>query len=141
MESAYQTLVALPGLGPFLAYQFLIDLNYSSLLAFDEMDFVVAGPGARDGIQKCFGDGSRGVEADVIAHMAEQQQAHFARLGLTFNGLYGRALQLIDCQNLFCEVDKYARVVHPEIAGRTGRTRIKQKFEPTPIPIKLFYPP
>src|SRR5258707_9985183 len=39
-----------------------------------------------------------------------------------------RRLQLIDCQNLFCEVDKYARVAHPNIAGRTGRTRIKQKF-------------
>jgi hypothetical protein len=42
---------------------------------------------------------------------------------------------------LFCEVDKYARVAHPQIAGRTGRTRIKQKFEPTLTPIELFYPP
>ena len=48
---------------------------------------------------------------------------------------------MIDCQNLFCEVGKYARVAHPQIAGRTGRTRIKQKFEPTPTPIELFYPP
>jgi hypothetical protein len=48
---------------------------------------------------------------------------------------------LIDCQNLLCEVDKYARVAHPRIAGRTGRTRIKQKFEPTLTPIELFYPP
>lgn len=141
MESAYRTLVTLPGVGPFLAYQFLIDLNYSSMLAFDEMDFVVPGPGARDGIRKCFGDGARGIEAEVIAHMAEHQEANFARLGLTFGGLYGRALQLIDCQNLFCEVDKYARVVHPEHAGFSGRTRIKQKFTADPARLQPWFPP
>ena len=27
-----------------------------------------------------------------------------------FRDLWGRPLQLIGCQNLFCEVDKYARV-------------------------------
>lgn len=31
-------------------------------------------------------------------------------LGLRFRSLAGRRLKLIDCQNLFCEVDKYARV-------------------------------
>ena len=34
---------------------------------------------------------------------------------LDFQNLWGRRLQLIDCQNLFCEVDKYSRVypAHP----------------------------
>jgi hypothetical protein len=50
-------------------------------------------------------------------------------------------LQLIDCQNLFCEVDKYARVAHPEFVGHTGRTRIKQKFSPIAEPIGFWYPP
>lgn len=141
MEEAYQTLLALPGVGPFLAYQFLIDLNYSTMLNFNEMDFVVPGPGARDGIRKCFGDDARGIEAQIIAYMAEYQQAHFARLGLAFGGLYGRELQLVDCQNLFCEVDKYARVVHPEQAGLSGRTRIKQRFTADPVAIRPWFPP
>src|SRR5665213_109406 len=46
----------------------------------------------------------------------------FSRLGLKFRSLFGRPLQLIDCQNLFCEVDKYARYAHPEVIGVTGRT-------------------
>jgi hypothetical protein len=50
-------------------------------------------------------------------------------------------LQLIDCQNLFCEVDKYARVVHPEVECQSGRTRIKQKFSPRPDPLPQWYPP
>jgi hypothetical protein len=54
--------------------------------------------------------------------------------------LWGRPLQLIDCQNLFCEVDKYARVAHPEAAGLTGRTRSKQKFAAQAQPIEFWYP-
>jgi len=55
--------------------------------------------------------------------------------------LRGRPLQLIDCQNLFCEVDKYARVAHPQITGRSGRTRIKQLFAPVVDPVPAWFPP
>ena len=50
-------------------------------------------------------------------------------------------MQLIDCQNLFCEVDKYARVAHPEIRGISPRTRIKQKFRSNMTPIDYWFPP
>ncbi|MBN6040065.1 nucleotide kinase domain-containing protein [Amycolatopsis sp. 195334CR] len=131
-----------PGIGDFLAFQFAIDLNYSSALDFSENQFVVAGPGARDGIRKCFGAGARGIEDTVISYMTDTQEEHFARLGLRFDFLGGRRLHLIDCQNLFCEVDKYARVAHPQIAGISGRMRIKQQYrrasEPMPDP---WFPP
>jgi len=51
------------------------------------MDFVVAGPGARDGIRKCFGSSSAGREREVIEYMALSQDEHFDRLGLRFGGL------------------------------------------------------
>ena len=41
-------------MGDFLAFQYVIDLNYSPLINFSEMDFVVPGPGARSGFRKCF---------------------------------------------------------------------------------------
>lgn len=139
LRAVYETLASYPGLGPFLAFQYAIDLNYSDLLPFDEDDFVVAGPGAKDGIRKCFGKESVGIEAEVIRYMTETQDEHFARLGLDFPGLFGRRLHLIDAQNLFCEVDKYARVRHPEIAGISGRSRIKQKYKPgAPLPTPVF---
>lgn len=141
MRCAFGVLRDLPGMGDFLAYQYLIDLNYSSDLDFDEMDFVVPGPGARDGIRKCFGPAADGIEAEVIRYMAEHQEEHFTRLGLSFAGLRGRRLQLIDCQNLFCEVDKYARLAHPTIAGLSGRTRIKQTYRTDPAPITAWFPP
>ena len=141
MQEGFEKLRAYPTIGDFLAYQFVTDINYSELTDFSEMDFVVPGPGARDGLRKCFVDPGGLNEPELIRLMADLQEQEFERLGLDFQSLWGRPLQLIDCQNLFCEVDKYARVAHPQVAGKTGRVRIKQKFNPTLDPIDLFYPP
>lgn len=141
MQEVFELLLSYPTIGPFLAYQYATDLNYSELTSFDEMHFVVPGPGALDGIRKCFSDLGGLNEVELIKVVADQQEDEFARLGLSFQSLWGRRLQLVDCQNLFCEVGKYARVAHPEVAGLSGRTRIKQKYRPTQTPIEYFYPP
>jgi hypothetical protein len=142
LKAVYKTLLNYTGLGPFLAFQYAIDLNYSTILDFGEDEFVVAGPGANDGISKCFSDvAGRSPEA-VIRWVTERQDREFARLDLNFEGLFGRRLQPIDCQNLFCEISKYARVAHPEVEGVSGRTRIKQGFEPNPRPAPApVFPP
>jgi 5-hmdU DNA kinase-like protein len=140
LQEAFHLLRAYPSIGDFLAYQYVIDLNYSTLVDFSEMDFVVPGPGAKDGIRKCFEvTGELSLPA-VIRMMADIQEEQFLRLGITFRSLWGRRLQLIDCQNLFCEVDKYARAAHPEIVGVTGRIRIKQKYLATAKPLDPYYP-
>jgi len=141
LREVFEILRSYPSLGDFLAFQFAIDLNYSTLIDFPEMEFVVAGPGARDGIRKCFSDTGGLSDSEVIRFMTERAGIEFNRLGLDFPTLWGRPLQLIDCQNLFCEVDKYARVVHPDIKGGSGRTRIKQKFAPNPNSLPQWYPP
>ena len=141
MQEGFEELRAYPTIGDFLAYQFITDINYSKITDFSEMDFVVPGPGARDGLRKCFTDPGGLNEPELIRLTVDRQEQEFERLGLRFCSLWGRRLQLIDCQNLFCEVDKYARVAHKEIRGRTGRSRIKQKFEPNPVPMDLFFPP
>jgi hypothetical protein len=142
MRKGFELLRAYPSFGDFLAYQYITDINYSAMTDFSEMDFVIPGPGARDGVRKCFSDLGGLSESDIIRIVAERQAEEFSRLGLQFESLWGRPLQLIDCQNLFCEVDKYARVKHPEIAGLSGRTRIKQKFSHRPLGrLPYWYPP
>lgn len=141
MGCAFELLHSYPLIGSFLAYQFTIDLNYSTLTDFSESEFVVPGPGARDGIRKCFESPVGMDDADLIRLVTDRQNEEFARLGLNFQSLWGRPLQLIDCQNLFCEVDKYARLAHPEIRGITARTRIKQKFTPNSQFIHYRFPP
>jgi hypothetical protein len=142
LKAVYDHLLKYPGMGPFLAFQYAIDLNYSSLLAFDEDEYVVAGPGALDGLSKCFSDFGGLSAKDVIYEVCDSQEENFERLGLTFPGLFGRRLQPIDCQNLFCEISKYSRVAHPEFAGVAGRTKIKQHYRQDPKPLVApFFPP
>jgi hypothetical protein len=128
LEDVFHLIASYPSLGPFLAFQLTIDLNYSTLIDFDEDDFVVAGPGAVSGLTKCFPD-ARGIPAaQLIRWMVDTQEEQIAHYNVDFQDLFGRRLKLIDCQNLFCETDKYARVAHPEQAGVGNRRRIKQQF-------------
>lgn len=141
LRSIYEALLTWPGIGPFLAYQFTIDLNYTPVFDFSEDEFVVAGPGARDGLAKCFsGPRASDSEAIIRAVWAAQEEECAAR-GLEAPKLWGRRMSLIDVQNVFCEVSKYARIAHPGVRGTTDRHRIKQMFSsvaPLPPP---FFPP
>jgi hypothetical protein len=141
MEKAFEILRSYPTIGNFLAYQYVTDINYSTVINFNEMDFTIPGPGARDGIRKCFTDLGGLNEGEIIKLVADRQEKEFHRLGLEFQSLWGRPLQLIDCQNLFCEVGKYARMTHPQVLGIGKRTRIKQKYHVNSIPIYYWYPP
>ena len=141
MGSLFELLKSYPTIGNFLAYQYATDINYSELCEFNEMDFVFPGPGALDGIRKCFTDYGDYNESDLIRYVTEKQEEEFLRLEIEFKDLWSRKLQLIDCQNLFCEVDKYSRVAHPDIQGISGRTRIKQKFRAKNTNINFWYPP
>lgn len=141
MEQAYKLLLDHPMIGSFLAYQFATDINYSEITNFSEMSYVMPGPGALNGIRKCFTNLGDYSTEDVIKMMADIQEKEFERLGINFKTLWGRQLQLIDCQNIFCETDKYARVKFPEVQGQTKRTRIKQIFQMKLDKIELWYPP
>ncbi|MER9056688.1 nucleotide kinase domain-containing protein [Mesorhizobium sp. M0910] len=142
LREVFDLLIPYPGLGRFLAFQYTIDLNYSAMLDFEESDLVVAGPGALDGIAKCLSD-SGNLSAEEVIHMVTESQGDaFARLGLNFARLGSRPLQPIDCQNLFCEISKYARVAHPEVAGVSGRVRIKQQYRASrQVFARPFFPP
>jgi len=141
LSEIFWLLKSYPSLGDFIAFQISIDLNYSEGVNFSENDFVVAGPGARDGISKCFVNSEQFAPEDLIELMVDMQEREFSRLGLIFAGLWGRPLQLIDAQNVFCEISKYARVAHPAVEGISGRTRIKQKFRPKADFPQPWYPP
>jgi hypothetical protein len=139
LEDVYEALIAWPMIGPFMAYQLAIDLNYSEHLEFSEDDFTMPGPGAERGLKKVFLDLGGNSPQQVIADMVKRQDEEFGRLSLTWDGLFGRPLHAIDCQGLFCEIDKYSREAFPQL--RSNRIRIKQQFQPSPDPIPLFYPP
>jgi hypothetical protein len=141
LQEVFGILTKYPSLGRFLAFQLAIDINYGPHLNFNEMDFVVAGPGASEGIRKCFVDRDGWSDEEIIRWVTDRQVSEFAERGLEFDDLWGRPLQLIDCQNLFCEIAKYSRVSHPEFTAEGGRHRIKRSFAPTIGIERPWFPP
>lgn len=139
LEDVYRTLHTYPLMGDFMSYQIAIDLNYSELNDFSENEFTQPGPGAVRGIKKVFEDTGSLTPQDVVMWMVDHQDEEFERRGLDFSGLWGRSIQAIDAQNLFCETDKYCREALPGLTS--ARTRIKARFSPKTSPMALFFPP
>jgi hypothetical protein len=139
LKEIYDLLHKYPLLGDFMSYQLSIDLNYSSQVNFSENDFCQVGPGAIRGITKAFVDLGDYTPNEIVDLMVHRQTREFKRLNLEFHGLWGRPLHAIDCQGLFCELDKYCREAAPEILSE--RQRIKSKFSASHDSINLFFPP
>ncbi len=137
MSEAYDILKSCTFIGPFLAYQYVIDLNYSNVINFSENSFVKAGIGAIRGIKKCFLDTDKSYEY-IIMHTHENTEKYSERYGYSFDNLFGRSPTLIDLQNCFCETDKYLRVRKPEL--NIGNTRIKQKYRKNKDKINYIFP-
>ena len=140
LESVYNRLLTCPFIGPFLAYQYTIDFNYSEVINFSEDSFVKAGIGAIRGIQKCFDSIGGYSNEDIIKYTQENAEEYRKKYGFNdFRNLFGRAPTLIDYQNCFCETDKLLRAKLPNL--NLENSRIKQKYKNTKSAITYFFPP
>ena len=142
MRAGYEALLGYRGIGPFLAYQLITDLNYTSVLDFSEMEFVMPGPGARSGIRKCFADFGDYDEADLIRLVADRQEQEFATARDRLRGSLGTAA----AAHRLPEPLLRGRQVRPRRASRTcsgvgGRSRIKQRFQAVADPVDVWFPP
>ena len=139
MEEAFNIIKSYPLIGNFMAYQLVTDINYSEAVNFREDEFTVAGPGSHRGIKKCFTSKGKMSDEDIIRYMYIHQDEEFKRLGYDFKRIMNRPLQLIDCQNIFCELDKYCREKVPDI--KSNRTKIKKHYISKNEKIDYMYPP
>lgn len=139
MQDAFNIIKGYPLIGNFMAYQLVTDINYSAFVNWKENEFTVAGPGSLRGIKKCFIDKGTMTNEDIIKYMYMHQDEEFKRLNLNFKRIGNRPLQLIDCQNIFCELDKYCRQALPYL--KSNRTKIKKHYAPKKDKIEYIYPP
>ena len=139
LKDVYDILLSCTFIGPFLAYQYAIDMNYSDVIDFDENSFVQAGIGAQRGIKKCFFKLNGYSFEDAIRYTYDHFDIYQERYGTSFDDLFGRTPKLIDLQNCFCETDKYLREKLPDL--HVGNKRIKQRFKRKSNPIDFFFPP
>ena len=139
MEEGFNIIRDYPLIGNFMAYQLVTDINYSTVVNWREDEFTIAGPGSLRGIKKCFIDKGNLSNEEIIRYMYVHQDEEFKRLNLNFKRIGNRPLQLIDCQNIFCELDKYCRQAIPSL--KSNRTKIKKKYAPKKQKIHYIYPP
>ena len=139
MAEAFYIIKSYPLIGNFMAYQLVTDINYSDSVNWQEDEFTVAGPGSIRGIKKCFISKGDFSNEDIIKYMCNHQDEEFRKLNLNFKRLGNRPLQLIDCQNIFCELDKYCRQAIPDL--KSNRTKIKKKYSEQKKKIEYMYPP
>ncbi len=139
MGQAFKIIKSYPLIGNFMAYQLITDINYSNIVDWKEDEFTVAGPGSLRGIKKCFIDKGNLSNEDIIRYMYNHQEEEFKRLNLDFKMIGNRKLQLIDIQNIFCELDKCCREKVPSL--KSNRTKIKKKYTPKQTKIEYIYPP
>ncbi len=139
MQKAFEIIKSYPLIGNFMAYQLVTDINYSDVVNWSENEFTVAGPGSQRGIRKCFIDKGQMSDEEIIKYMYENQDKEFERLHLKFKRIGDRPLQLIDCQNIFCELDKYCREAVPNL--KSNRTKIKKKYVAKKDKVEYKYPP
>ena len=117
-----------PCLGPFIAYQLAIDLNYSELIDFSENDFVEPGPGALDGIAKCFSELGDFAPADAIRDMTDIQERAFEDIAPI---PHCRASSPSVVARIFLRSQQICTRCAPECRRAINRTRIKQLYQPS----------
>ena len=122
-------LCEVPRVAGFLALQIATDIGYSDLLASDEDEFVVVGPGSKRGLA------ALGLPTTPSA-IRELHAEVRSTVVLDVHGT-PRPLSLMDVQNTLCEFGKY----HAMLDGRNPRRRFTPATEvPAWAPLEPAYP-
>ena len=121
LEATYRALTAVYGWGPFLTYQAIVDMRWTSLLMHaSDLEWAAAGPGTLRGLNRVAG-------RPAPRHLAQEQA--LAELREIYPVLR-KAMPTIDFSdvlNIMCETDKYARAKAGE-----GRPRSLYRSEEWP---------
>lgn len=119
LQSTHEWLTQFNGWGPFMAYQAIVDMRFTSILgnAPDIETWAAAGPGTIRGLNR--------VHGREISYRLSQEQALVEMRDIYKTNPTGIAIDFSDVPNICCETDKYMRVWYKEgkpralyVAGR-----------------------
>jgi hypothetical protein len=122
VQETFDALTSIYGLGEFLAYEVLCDLNYSDLWTFDaEQTFVNIGPGAKRGLQRL----NIAPTIENLTKLQHKANTYLAKHNFPF--FRGRKLSLRCIEHAACEYDKYRRKVEFD-SGKSNHRAVLRKF-------------
>lgn len=130
-QDFFTSLQTVPGIGYFLAYQIFVDYTYCEDSPWSENEFVVAGPGARRGLDLVFENRDGMTYEESLFWLRDNWQNICDWLGLYWNPdqIFSdlepsdRYMNVMSLQNCHCEISKYIRAVNG-----TGRPRNKYRY-------------
>jgi hypothetical protein len=107
MRDVHQKLMQFDGWGPFMAYQAVVDMRFTPLLAgaVDIDTWAAAGPGTIRGLNRLHGR-----PTDFALPQSRAMEEIRTIFALTEEKT-GVAIDLSDVPNMLCETDKYLRVM------------------------------
>jgi len=110
LQSVHSRITASNGWGAFMAYQAVVDMRFTSLLASarDIETWGAAGPGTIRGLNRVHG---RPVNAPLSQHQALSEMRTIFKLVGPETGV---SIDFSDVPNILCETDKYLRVKNGE---------------------------
>jgi hypothetical protein len=145
-QEAFNLLFKWPLLGGdgFLAFQLVLNLNWSIHLNWKTNGFCVAGPGTKRGLRKCFQHYKAKRYTEIARRMLDNQETCFELVtGYPMPTLFGARFSEEDIGNLLCEDDKDCRMRLPELSIQGDPERIKQPYNQThmrPLDLPLVFP-
>jgi len=106
LESTHARIARTPGWGNFLAYQAVVDMRFTALLAeaTDVASWAAAGPGTIRGLNRLHG---RPLDMELRQPWARQEMREIYKLAEQETNI---AMDFSDVPNVLCETDKYLRV-------------------------------
>lgn len=131
-QEFFTVLQSVQGIGFFLAYQILVDWTYCEESLWSENEFVVAGPGARRGLDLVFDNRDGMTYEEALFWLRDNWITICNWLQLSwhpdeiFTDLEpeDRYMNVMSLQNCHCEISKYIRAVNG-----TGRPRNKYHYK------------
>lgn len=135
------------GLGPFLAYQIWVDFTYIDEYPFSENHFTIAGPGCRTGVELLFTDMDRMNHEECIFWLRDNQDEVFSQFGYNRPEFWvaeapeDQCMNVMQLENLFCELQKYARCKEALMRGEKPRGKVGydgsgKPVEKSPVVVK-----
>lgn len=120
----HKFLTTIPGIGPFNAYEIVVDISYATWNNLHEDEWVNPGPGCMRGLKDIFPDIKPKQCQKAIQIIRECQKDEFARLKLPFSSIAykDRELTLRNVEHDLCEYHKYFKALH-------GLGRPRNKFK------------
>lgn len=133
LEDLYNNVRKVNGFGPFLGYQYILDMVNSGVANYDLDSFVVAGPGCKRGIRLIFPDSSALSLEQSMQYLRENQQYYFDMYNYNFKyckalGGKERGIHVGNIENCLCEFSKYHRTW---IGGRAPKNKYRDEYNKT----------